>query len=73
MHDDEITGKPRLAQGSNPGFPGSPIIAHQCLTLHQARVELASLKRNAKISPLDLEIIGDNFGFNIEILVEQYC
>ncbi|KAJ0751597.1 putative oligopeptide transporter, OPT superfamily [Helianthus annuus] len=57
-HDSEITGKTRLAQGSNPGFPGSPIIAHQCLTLHQVGVELASLKRNANPPPLDLEIIG---------------
>ncbi|MFS8034940.1 hypothetical protein Hanom_Chr17g01587111 [Helianthus anomalus] len=51
-HDGDITGKTRLAQGSNPGFPGSPIIAHQCLTLHQVGVELASPP------PLDLEIIG---------------
>ncbi|KAM0053640.1 putative indole-3-pyruvate monooxygenase [Helianthus debilis subsp. tardiflorus] len=57
-HDGEITGKTRLAQGSNPGFPGSPIIVHQCLTLHQVGVELASLKRNASPPPLDLEIIG---------------
>ena len=60
-HDGEITGKTRLAQGSNPGFPGSPIIAHQCLTLHQVGVEPASLKRNASPPPLDLEIIGGWF------------
>ncbi|MFS7927358.1 hypothetical protein Hanom_Chr04g00308161 [Helianthus anomalus] len=48
-HDSEITGKTRLAQGSNPGFPRSPIIAHQCLTLHQVGVEPASLKRNASL------------------------
>ncbi|KAJ0431619.1 hypothetical protein HanIR_Chr17g0850341 [Helianthus annuus] len=57
-HDSKITGKIRLAQGSNPGFHGSPIIAHQCLTLHQVEVEPASLKRNVSPPPLDLEIIG---------------
>ncbi|KAJ0924839.1 putative microtubule-severing ATPase [Helianthus annuus] len=57
-HGSRITGKTRLAQGSNRGFPGSPIIAHQCLTLHQVGVEPASLKRNASPPPLDLEIIG---------------
>ncbi|KAM0009174.1 hypothetical protein Hdeb2414_s0095g00791441 [Helianthus debilis subsp. tardiflorus] len=46
-HDSEITGKTHLAQGSNPHFSGSLIIAHQCLTLHQVGVKLASLKRNA--------------------------
>ncbi|KAM0027997.1 hypothetical protein Hdeb2414_s0019g00546761 [Helianthus debilis subsp. tardiflorus] len=57
-HDSEITGKTRLAQGSNPCLPGYPIIAHQCLTLHQVGVEPASLKRNASPPPLDLEITG---------------
>ncbi|KAJ0860574.1 hypothetical protein HanRHA438_Chr13g0625141 [Helianthus annuus] len=57
-HDGEITGKTHLAQGSNPG-PRSPIIAHKFLTLHQMEVEHASLKRNASILPLDLEIIDN--------------
>ncbi|XP_022000709.1 uncharacterized protein LOC110898255 isoform X1 [Helianthus annuus] len=51
-HDGEITGKTRLAQGSNLGFPGFPIISHQGLTLHQVIEELASLKRNASLHHL---------------------
>ncbi|MFS7947344.1 hypothetical protein Hanom_Chr06g00547241 [Helianthus anomalus] len=44
------------------------MIAHQCLTLHQVGVELASLKRNASHPPLDLEIIG-----NMEIYYFNFC
>ncbi|MFS7925163.1 hypothetical protein Hanom_Chr04g00281311 [Helianthus anomalus] len=38
---------------------------HQCLTLHQVKFEHASLKRNANIPPLDLEIIDINIHSNI--------